>query len=391
MNKTSTKFLKQSLQIVIISLTIAMCSVSSSGQGFRYSRNNPVIKDYTLKSKVLKEDRKISIWKPEVFPEYADAVPPVIYLLDGEAYINYFASMVNMLCQRFVQMPPITIVSIENYVDSISNGRERDFETADGVDRFMQFVSEELVPFVEKDYKKRPYRMIVGHSSSADLAMYEFFRQPLLFNGYLLSSPDLTEYRDIKLADSALSHLAERKNTLFISCGIEWWAQESVNRLDSFLRKNVQKGLSYQIASYPDESHYSVYLKSYYDGFKYVFKVDPAAELKNPRDMTIQIFRNHYKMAQEIFGCPVKPPQPLTAEYGTNFLTVWKDFDKALDFFKENAENYPSDPTSQIDYADAFLKKGDKQNAIMRYEKALELIPGDTELKNKIGKLKSGK
>lgn len=354
---------------------------------FRYTNNKVVVKDTIISSKILGEERKIDIYKPEIFPEYSGMESPIIYVFDGEAYINYFASMINMLCERFVQMPPITVVGVENY----DNARDRDFESKRGVDNFMRFVSEEVIPFVEKGYKKPAYRMIIGHSSSADFAMNVFFKQPTLFNGYVLSSPDLRDEADIQLADSALSYINERKNTLFLSCGIEGWAQESVNRLDSLLKHKVQKGLTYQIMRYPDESHYSVFLKSYYDGFHYIFRLDPAEKLKNPKDMTIQIFQDHYKKMQEIFGISIKPPETLTHEYGLNFLTNWNDLDKALDFFKENAENYPSDPYTQIDYADALLKKGDKQNALTRYKRALELNPGDTELKEKIEKVKSEK
>lgn len=377
---------RQNIQGITWFAIAVVLSISTNAQ-FRFSSHKVVIKDTIISSKILGEDRKIDVYKPEVFPEYADVVLPIIYVFDGEAYINYFASIINMLCQRFVQMPPITVVGIENH----DGDRDRDFETEAGLDKFMRFVSEEAVPLVEKTYKKSPYRMIVGHSSSADFAMYVFFKQPSLFNGYLLSSPDLRENKDIRLADSSLSYLTERRNTLFISCGIEWWAQQSVNRLDSFLKKKVQKGLSYQIMRYPDESHFSVYLKSYYDGFNYIFKLDPARELKHPKDMTLQIFQDHYKKMQGIFGCPVKPPQMLTAEYGVNFLTVWNDLNKALDFFKVNVENYPSEPSAQMDYADALLKKGDKQNAITRYEKALELNPENADLKKKISRLKSEK
>jgi predicted alpha/beta superfamily hydrolase len=378
--------LRQTIQrITWFGITVAL-SISTNAQ-FRYSTNKAVIKDTIISSKILGEERKIDIYKPEVFPEYADVVSPVIYVFDGEGYTHYFANTINMLCQRFVQMPPITVVGIENY----DNARDRDFETVDGIDKFMRFVNEEVIPFVEKGYKKKPYRMIVGHSSSADFAMNVFFKQPSLFNGYLLSSPDLSEERDIKLADSSLSYLTERNNTLFISCGIEGWAQESVARLDSLLKQKVQKGLSYKIIRYPDESHYSVYLNSYYDGFHYIFKVDPAEELKNPKDITIQMFRDHYKKMQDIFGIPLKPPETLTHEYGLNYITNWNNLGKALEFFKENAENYPSDPSTQIDYANALLKNGDKQNAIMQYEKALELNPADVDLKEKISKLKNKK
>jgi tetratricopeptide (TPR) repeat protein len=233
--------------------------------------------------------------------------------------------------------------------------------------------------------------VIVGHSSSADFALHVFFKQPSLFDGYLLSSPELLEDRDIKLADSSLSNLNERKNTLFISCGIEWWAQKSVNRLDSFFKTKVQKNLSYQIKRYPSESHYSVFLNSYYDGFHYIFRMDPAETLKSPMDLTAQMLHEHYQKMQDIFGVPLKPPQTLTAEYGYNYIMSWNNLDKALEFYKELAESYPSELSAQLAYADTLLKKGDKQKATAQYEKALELNPGDSELKKKIDKLKSEK
>jgi predicted alpha/beta superfamily hydrolase len=113
MQNISTTPRRQIFQVITISAMITILSVSAAGQQFRYTTNNPVIKNYTISSKILKEDRKISIYRPEVFPEYANAVSPVIYVLDGEAYINFFASFVNMVCERFVQFPPITVVSMK--------------------------------------------------------------------------------------------------------------------------------------------------------------------------------------------------------------------------------------------------------------------------------------
>src|SRR5436190_9408188 len=128
----------------------------------------------SVRSNVLGEVRKISIYKPEVFPEYAEAVSPVIYVLDGEYYTDYIATIINLMCERFVTMPPIIVVGIENTPNG-RTGRDRDmtpliakdsssFKTSGGAENFIKFIREELFPFVEKDYKKTPYRVIVGHS-----------------------------------------------------------------------------------------------------------------------------------------------------------------------------------------------------------------------------------
>jgi predicted alpha/beta superfamily hydrolase len=79
-----------------------------------YSGAKLELKEHKISSRVLNEERVITIYKPPVHPEYANVVSPVIYVLDGEFYIDYVSSMISLVCERFVTMPPITVVSIHN-------------------------------------------------------------------------------------------------------------------------------------------------------------------------------------------------------------------------------------------------------------------------------------
>src|SRR5262245_42445929 len=115
---------RQYILKAILLTMVVMYSPGSQAQ-FRYTNNKAIVKDSIIMSKVLGEERKISIYRPENCPEYAEAVSPIIYVLDGDAYTYYFANMVNMLCERFVQMPPITVVGIHNL--GTGEARERDF------------------------------------------------------------------------------------------------------------------------------------------------------------------------------------------------------------------------------------------------------------------------
>jgi hypothetical protein len=49
-----------------------------------------------------------------VLPEYINIVPPVIYTLDGEYHADFIVTIINYVSERFVTMPPITVVGIEN-------------------------------------------------------------------------------------------------------------------------------------------------------------------------------------------------------------------------------------------------------------------------------------
>src|SRR5688572_13223467 len=151
---------------LLVTIIVCFGSMFSLDAQQRYGLAKVKITYDSVRSNVLGQVRKISIYKPEVFPEYAGAVSPVIYVLDGEFYTDYIATMINLMCERFVTMPPITVVGIENIGRSM--GRNRDmtpliakdsssFKTSGGAENFIKFIREELFPFVEKDHKKTPY------------------------------------------------------------------------------------------------------------------------------------------------------------------------------------------------------------------------------------------
>ncbi len=398
--KNISNLLQQYIKIIVISVLIVLFSVSSQAQ-FRYTTNNPNIENFTIGSKILKEDRKISIYKPEIFPEYIEAVPPIIYVLDGEAYINFFASFVNMVCERFVQMPPIIVVSIENFVDGNFSGRERDFtplisedssqaKNTGGADNFLHFIREEVMPFVEKDYKKTPFRVVTGHSRSSFLVLHAFLQYPTLFNAYLASDPAIGMNHDayLRIADSIIKTSNERNNTLFLNAGMDAWAQSYAGKIDSLLQDKKLKGLSHKYMIYPKETHLTVFLKAYYDGFRFIFNMNPPDIGKKPRDITDKLFEDHYNRLSMIFGYSIKPPEDIINDYGFRFLKDWDDQLKALEFFKGNVESHPKSSNAYNSYGEALLIKGDKINAIINYEKAFQIDPTKISARNIVNKLK---
>jgi tetratricopeptide (TPR) repeat protein len=63
------------------------------------------------------------------------------------------------------------------------------------------------------------------------------------------------------------------------------------------------------------------------------------------------------------------------------------EMDKALAVFKLNIEAYPEGFNTYDSYAEALMKKGDKEGAIEYYKKSLELNPGNTNGINQLKKL----
>lgn len=389
---------------ILVALLAVMAFVPAQAQ---FSTAKPDIKEYKLNSHILNQERKITIYKPPVLAKYREAVSPVLYVLDGELAAYYYCTMVNYLCQRLPAMPPITVVGIENEPSSITEsggfdfrGRSRDltplvakdssiYKTSGGAENFLKFINEEVFPFVEKDYKKAPYRVMAGLSLAGFLVMHTFLQHPDMFNGYIAVSPAMQMDKNayMKIAEEALGKATERNHRLFFSVGNEPDPYiPNARRIDSLLKTKSLKGLSYQYTYYPKEGHAT--MKAMHDGFYYIFQVEPPEAGLPLSDISYSVFENHYRSLSKIFGYTMKPDENLINRYGYIFLNQLKDIDKALEFFRHNVENYPSSANAYDSYGEALLIKGDKKNALFNYEKAFQMDPTNTNAKQIIDELK---
>jgi predicted alpha/beta superfamily hydrolase len=76
-------------------------------------------------------------------------------------------------------------VGIEN------TDRQRDMDPERGAEKFGRFITTELLPFVEAQYRTSGFRVLAGQSFSALFALHLFLREPGAFDAYILSSPGL--------------------------------------------------------------------------------------------------------------------------------------------------------------------------------------------------------
>ena len=151
----------------------------------------------TLHSTILNEDRVLNIYLPEKYDTSKNY--PVIYLLDGtmDEDFLHITGLVQFFNLMF-QMPDFIVVGIAN-VD-----RRRDFTfhtdlkdlkksypTTGHSAEFIQFIKEELQPFISSNYKTNATRYLIGQSLGGLLATEILLKEPQLFSHYLIVSPSL--------------------------------------------------------------------------------------------------------------------------------------------------------------------------------------------------------
>lgn len=149
---------------------ITMCMVVAwpSSQAFG-EETVPLATRLTIRSAALNEDRTYLVHEPEGYSP--DVAYPLLVLLDGVDHLGYAGGVVDFLAFN-QRIPSMLIVAVENTDRYRDMTTRRDDPGTGGAERFLTFITDELLPEVERRYKTRPYRVLAGHSLAGMLAEY---------------------------------------------------------------------------------------------------------------------------------------------------------------------------------------------------------------------------
>ncbi len=185
---------------------------------------------------ILDEDRILNIYLPNGYSVDDDKKYPVIYLLDGsrdEDFIH-IAGLVQFGSFSWINMVEESIVvGIENvdrkrdfcYPTTVEQDKI-DFPTTGGSAGFIQFIEEELQPYIDKAYKTKDEKTIIGQSLGGLLATEILAKKPDLFDKYIIVSPSLWWDNQSLLNLEFQSYTAEK--SIYITVGEEGKIMKSV-------------------------------------------------------------------------------------------------------------------------------------------------------------------
>jgi len=121
---------------------------------------------------------------------------PVLLMLDGE--FNFNSGVIGGLrhAAQLGEMPDFIIVGIPN-TDRGKDCFPEELTYSDGskaggrADRFLDFIREELLPHIEKNYRCQKQRVLYGTSNTGFTAVYALFHSPELADYYVAISATL--------------------------------------------------------------------------------------------------------------------------------------------------------------------------------------------------------
>ncbi|MBW2936614.1 alpha/beta hydrolase [Aureisphaera sp. CAU 1614] len=236
----------------------------------------------TVFSEILKEERTLNIYLPQGYPA-SEKKYPVIYLLDGSADEDFIhiAGLVQFGSFSWINMIPETIVVGIANVDrkrdftfpTQNEQDKKDFPTTGGSEKFIQFLENELQPYIQKNYQVTDEKTIIGQSLGGLLATEILFKNPELFNNYIIVSPSMWWDDESLLSQTPQMPSFEKK--IYIAVGSEGPTMETgAIKLRYKLQKYYDtKALVYFNLLVPQNHGDALHL-AVYDAFEKILKAE---------------------------------------------------------------------------------------------------------------------
>lgn len=223
---------------------------------------------------------------------------PTLFVLDGNVVFP-FATMTQQMFGLFGETPNLIVVGIGYPVrffpetvasrwHDLTPSRKPDIDSAQSVQfgvelrsggaaKFLRFLRDDAIPFVDAAYRTNGDRAVLGHSLGGLFALYTLFESPDLFQRYGISSPSLQfSGEDMFTREAAY---AERHDALparvFISLGSEEFdIAMPAARLTDLLVKREYRGLALESHVFQDENHVSVFPAAFSRGLRFLYAAE---------------------------------------------------------------------------------------------------------------------
>ena len=148
---------------------------------------------------------------------------------------------------------------------------------AGGADAFLEFLTGELLPWVEARYRTEPFRILVGHSFGGLFNMHALLRAPDGFQAHIAVSPSLWWSGSALLA-RARAEIGRIEPSAPHFLYLSWGDNESIIRepteeLVRWLSQNPPPGITWSHRYYAGDDHGSPPHRSLYDGLERLFEV----------------------------------------------------------------------------------------------------------------------
>jgi len=329
-----------------------------------------------LHSQILIEDRTLLVNLPQGYNETTNSYP-VLYILYGGNPQGYFAEAVHIVdrLNEASRIPDMIIVGVKNtdrYRDCLPINRNGE---PGGAENFLKFFKEELIPFVDKSYRTKDFRILLGPQAGAAFSVYALMENPELFRVNIITNPfwirSNREYMLTK-ANDFFSKEGSLDNFLFMTTNtsddneatMEYLRKftaivEEGKKRDFTLILNLLEKREVGIISSPG-------LKKGLETFFKEYKFPTEKEIDGLEDL-----KEYYHNLSQKYGYEIDIPEFTLIRQGDG-LEERQKLEEAKILYEYVLVKYPHDLNSYARLADLHRRWGNYNLAIKYYEQFLE-------------------
>ncbi|GAB5557925.1 MAG: hypothetical protein SchgKO_21380 [Schleiferiaceae bacterium] len=349
----------------------------------------------------------------------------VAYILDGGSLLSTVGEFQKYYDGGFT--PEMILIGVSN-----RENRDRDLTPTKvqerhgmavengGAEAFHQFLSEELIPHVEKEYPVTDYRTLIGHSFGGLFAVYSSLHHPNVFSNYLAIDPSLEWDSEVILnqlmAENAPLNYSNKSMYITMSGQLHWQnaditidnVRQDTTEFTAFSRAiltavdffNVQetqqpegfKDFHFDWKYYPADLHGTVPFPSIHDGLVSMFSwyqmenTDKINSFETSQEELYKIIKHREAKLKKHFGYFVAPyPEELLNVSGYMRMESGQ-YSVANMYFRLAIEYYPQSANAHDSMADFYESQEEWEEALGEVKKAQALSPSEY-YQNRIEKL----
>jgi uncharacterized protein len=332
----------------------------------------------TLSSTILNEQRTVTVQLPKSYHLKLDKKYPVIYRLDGAENLPLMTEVLQRL-HGANAAPEVIIVAIEN------TDRLKDFyhtENTDprgpvglggGASKFLEFIEDELIPFVNSKYRTHDFKIIAGASAGGAFALYALQTKPELFQAHMAYSPAVWwDYgASAKTTKAFLSRTKSLNNFVYMNIGEEsGFMREIYDDMNQFMLSQKPEGLTVISDSFDYVPHGLTSVAGIFNAYQNLF----LPLWMPPRKYTgkTSSITSYYQQLSEQYGEAISPPEWVVRELGYYFVNN-NDLESAIVVFKFDITLYPDSADAYNGLAYGYEKNGQLKDSLEQVNKALSL------------------
>ncbi len=152
----------------------------------------PNTHDRRLHSDIMDYTYGVYVTLPGSYEDSPDRIYPTLYMIDGNQYYVFTGQPLDSMYWSNVAQEHITVAVA--YTADGGNFRSRDFRTEARAADFVRFFQEELIPFVEENYRtSAEERTLWGHSLGGQFTLYTLLTATNTFENYIASAPAVND------------------------------------------------------------------------------------------------------------------------------------------------------------------------------------------------------